>query len=158
MSDYVLHSIIKRTLGSNGYVRIKVPTHPYTDRYNWIAEERYAMESLLGRYLQKEEVIHHINKICDDNRPENLQLFSNVAAHISYHANHCDREPWLGKSLSAEHKENISRAKTGCTVLNLHHYGNSYRTGTTHTEETKRKMKEASRKRWDKVKAERCAL
>ncbi|MBU1439521.1 MAG: HNH endonuclease [Gammaproteobacteria bacterium] len=43
------------------------------------------MEATLGRSLLSGEVVHHINKVKDDDRPENLELFSNTTAHSLYH-------------------------------------------------------------------------
>lgn len=34
------------------------------------------MEKHIGRYIQKDEVVHHINHIRNDNRVENLQLMT----------------------------------------------------------------------------------
>ena len=74
-----------KTKDINGYIITLKPDHPFAMATGYISEHRIIAEKHLKRYLTSTEVIHHINKIRDDNRPENLFLFCGVGAHTSYH-------------------------------------------------------------------------
>lgn len=64
-----------------GYVLVYQPDHHLADANGEIYEHRLIAESLLGRRLLPGEVVHHVNKIKHDNRPENLQVFSTHGEH-----------------------------------------------------------------------------
>ncbi len=70
---------------SRGYVYIFSPNHPNKNNRDYVFEHRIVMEIHLGRYLTKDEVVHHINEKRDDNRIENHQLFSSKSEHQKYH-------------------------------------------------------------------------
>ena len=75
-----------RRKSSDNYILIYKPEHPLVDSQNCVREHRLVMENILGRYLKKEEIVHHRNEIVDDNYPENLMLFANDSEHKKYHA------------------------------------------------------------------------
>lgn len=63
-----------RTKTQAGYILIKFKEHPYADSKGYVREHRLVMEKYIGRYLNENEEVHHINGIKDDNRIENLKL------------------------------------------------------------------------------------
>jgi uncharacterized protein (DUF1330 family) len=69
----------------NGYIWIYSPNHPNKSVRNYVLEHRLAMEKHLGRYLEKHEVVHHINGNRSDNRLDNLVLYDSHSNHMSCH-------------------------------------------------------------------------
>lgn len=72
-----------RIVTSFGYVRIYSPKHP-SNRFGYVLEHRLVMEKKIGRYLTKEEVVHHLNGVKNDNRPENLAILE-AGEHTHHH-------------------------------------------------------------------------
>lgn len=63
-----------RVSNGDGYWMVYHPGHPMAGPNNYVPEHRYVMAESLGRVLDAEEIVHHINHDPTDNRLENLQL------------------------------------------------------------------------------------
>lgn len=68
----------------SGYVLVYVPKHPSAHKDGYVFLHTVIMERYLGRYLTKDEVVHHVNHIRDDNRIENLKVMEKHE-HMSMH-------------------------------------------------------------------------
>lgn len=84
-------------ISHQGYVAIR-------EGGRYVKEHRLVMERILGRELRSNEVVHHINGIRHDNRPENLQVMTQ-AEHIRLHMN----QHHHGRKLSDEDVREIRR-------------------------------------------------
>jgi transposase len=60
----------------SGYIQVLLPNHPRADKSGYVPEHTLVMENHIGRYLKKNEVVHHINGVKGDNRIENLRLMT----------------------------------------------------------------------------------
>jgi hypothetical protein len=65
-----------RTRHKAGYIMLRVPGHPRAGKGNYVFEHIIIMEQILGRHLRPAENVHHRNGVRDDNRPENLELWT----------------------------------------------------------------------------------
>lgn len=59
-----------------GYITLHLPGHPLANKSGNVYEHRLVMSEALGRPLQKHESVHHKNGVRNDNRIENLELWS----------------------------------------------------------------------------------
>lgn len=97
-SEYRSENTVKKVYGENGYRVHHV--RGYNKRGN-AKEHRLIMEAYLGRRLDKDEVVHHINGIRSDNRLENLQVMTR-GEHSRYHR---EQEKVEGKDFFTRIKE-----------------------------------------------------
>ncbi len=67
-----------------GYVFIHSPNHPVKNNMGYVQEHRLIVEHHIGRYLTKEEVVHHVNGIKEENRVKNLMAFICNSEHIRF--------------------------------------------------------------------------
>jgi hypothetical protein len=55
---------------------VLVRDHPRAGSNGYVFEHVLVMEDTLGRHLFAGETVHHLNGLRDDNRPENLELWT----------------------------------------------------------------------------------
>lgn len=74
-----------RTLDKHGYVLVWAPLHPLAAAPSgYVREHRLLAETLLFRYLKRDEVVDHIDDCPYHNWPDNLRLFPSNADHLGW--------------------------------------------------------------------------
>jgi len=71
---------------SAGYWRVRKPDHPRAGTSGYVFEHVLVAEAKLGRFLNKGEVVHHLNGCKTDNRPENLRVMRQSDHLRKHHA------------------------------------------------------------------------
>lgn len=74
-----------KVMTDSGYILILSPKHPFVNAYGYVREHRLVMEKHLGRYLTKDEIVHHVNGVKTDNRIENLELTDSPSHARNHH-------------------------------------------------------------------------
>jgi len=103
---------IQKIVSKGDYNYAVVPEHPNRTKNNYVLEHRVVMENYLGRLLNNDEVVHHINGNKKDNRIENLEVFSNEE-HAKLHGARVGHKmvmlkcPWCQKVFSIEKRQSF---------------------------------------------------
>lgn len=74
-----------RRLSSGGYIEIYCPDHPNANNRKCVYEHQLVVEQHIGRYLLKDEVVHHLDGNKSNNDISNLILLTNPE-HARLHA------------------------------------------------------------------------
>jgi hypothetical protein len=74
-----------RFIGANGYAYVLSFDHPNKDVRGYVLEHRLVAEASIGRLLTDVEVVHHKDRDKLNNRPNNLQIMCDQAAHVKLH-------------------------------------------------------------------------
>ncbi len=96
----------------NGYVMLWRPEHPRAWSTGYVSRAICVAEEKLGRALKKGEVVHHINHIRDDDRPENIHVFPSQSEHIGHHNRSIRRPKKLSEAEAREIKRLLSLPQT----------------------------------------------
>jgi hypothetical protein len=91
----------------NGYRLVKQPDHPRAMSGNWegyVYEHIIVAEKALGRFLNDDEEVHHLNQVRDDNQPENLLVLLK-SQHTKLHA-------WLEAGGIGSESANVKRVNS----------------------------------------------
>lgn len=73
-----------RTYDGKGYVLIYKKGHPRTIKKDYVYEHILNWEKANNKTIPKGSIVHHLNGIRDDNRPENLSVLPNKQAHSTW--------------------------------------------------------------------------
>ena len=68
-----------------GYIRISMPNHPRTDKRGYVLEHIWVWEKTHNKPLPEGYIVHHLNGIKDDNRPQNLFAMPKRKHTIVFH-------------------------------------------------------------------------
>nr|DAP58086.1 MAG TPA: homing endonuclease [Caudoviricetes sp.] len=74
-----------KTRDEFGYIMVQCKEHPRASKCGgYVPEHILVAEKKIGRYLTENEVVHHINGVKWDNRPENLAVMTK-SEHTKLH-------------------------------------------------------------------------
>lgn len=90
------------------YLMIKRKNHLRANKQGYVFEHILVMEKKLKRKIKRHETVHHLNRIRNDNRPENLYLCSTESEHQQIHAKEDNRRDDKGRFVSYNYKGGLN--------------------------------------------------
>ena len=69
----------------NGYIHLYKPNHPNAHPDGYIMEHRFIMEQHLGRYLKRDELVHHKDEDILNNYIGNLEIMTKSEHTKNHH-------------------------------------------------------------------------
>jgi hypothetical protein len=99
-SEGEIKQLIKKKIEVNGYVMAYCPKHPKATKSGYVYEHILVAEKMLGRYLNDDEQVHHLNFNRLDNRKKNLLVLTK-GQHTKLH-NFIDRIEGLQEMMESE--------------------------------------------------------
>lgn len=113
---------IEKIISKGDYNYALVPDHPNATRNGYVLEHRVVMENHLGRLLNADEVVHHIDGNKKNNSIDNLQLFTReehakLHAHTQGHKMVSLQCPWCNKIFNKPRRDSflVKKNKLMCT-------------------------------------------
>lgn len=106
-----------KCITKEGYVLVRCPKHPNARSNGYYPEHRLVMERIIGRFLARDEVVHHRNEIKTDNKPENLFLTSH-STHAKTHWRTPKMRKWQSERVKKLRKERFWSTKKKVSKLN----------------------------------------
>jgi excisionase family DNA binding protein len=79
-----LHKICSQHNGiciSNGYIHVRIGTHPMANKNGYAPLHRILMQAKIGRPLEPDEIVHQKNGNTFDNRLDNLEIIKTLGKH-----------------------------------------------------------------------------
>lgn len=125
---------IKKVISKGDYDYALVPEHPKATKNGYVLLHRVVMENHLGRLLNADEIVHHIDKNKKNNNITNLQLMTQKE-HNHYHRLESGRMwvklkcPWCKKEFELEKNKSFLQKSNeyNCTCCSTSCRGKLYR-------------------------------
>lgn len=125
---------IQKVVSKGDYNYAYVPEHPNCTKTGYVLHHRVVMENHLGRLLNADEVVHHINGDKKDNRVENLEVLG-ISQHSAMHGVFIGRHmvvlkcPWCGKIFKKRRNDSFlsKKQKYDCNCCSSSCRGKLYR-------------------------------